>query len=191
MDFATAGTTLNTILDDSNDTTFSSSQKQRALTEAWNDTYVTSEVWDASLTYASGTYRYAKPATVTALQDIYLSATGSSSPFPDPIDNSLWEVVNGYIQFNSRADRIIPHGYTLYLKGRYKLVTTDSISDTNVQEYVLALAGTKTLKLLLHKKVNLFTKNDVSVSELLNTKRELEQDVVRYRQQLPRAWESA
>ena len=191
LDFATAGTMLNTILGDSNDTTFSSSEKQRALTEAWNDTYVTNEVWDTSLTYTSGTYRYAKPAGITALADIYLSVRGDSNPAPDPIDSSLWELVNGYVQFSSKADRAIPGGFTLYLKGRYKLTTADSITDANVQEYVLALAGAKTLKLLLHKKVNLFTKNDVSVGELLNTKREFERDVISWRQQLPRAWESA
>lgn len=191
LSFTDAGTTLNTILGDSNDTTFSSSEKERALTRAWNDGYVTNEVWNTDLTYSSGTYRYAKPVTITSLQDIYISATGSSSPFPDPIDSSVWELVNGYIQFNSKADRVIPHGSTLYLKGRYKLTTSDEIADTNVQEYVLALAGVYTLKLLVHKKVNLFTKNDVSVSELLNTKRELEQDVTRLRQQLPRTWESA
>ena len=191
LSYSDAQTTLNTILGDSTDVTFSSSEKQRALTKAWNDGYVTNEVWDTSLTYSTGTYQYTLPATLTTLQDIYISTTGTSSPFPDPIDNSLWELVNGKIQFNWKADSIIPNGYVLYLRGRYKLTTSDSIADTNVQEYVLALAGVDTIKLLMHKKVNLFTKNDVTVSELIGVKRELEQDVIRLRQQLRRSWESA
>lgn len=189
--YAAALTTLDTILGDSNDTTFTTSEKGRAMTKAWNDSYVTSEIWDTSLTYTTGTYQKTLPATLTALVDIYISPTGSSSPFPDPIDNSLWELVNGKIQFTWRANNVIPHGSILYLKGRYKLTTSDVISDTNMQEYVLAIAGVETIKLLLHKKVNLFTKNDVTVSELIGTKRELEQDIVRLRQMLRRSWESA
>lgn len=191
LSYSDAQTTLNTILGDSSDTTFTTSEKQRALTKAWNDGYVTNEVWDTSLTYTTGTYQYTLPATLTTLQDIYISVTGTSSPFPDPIDNSMWELVNGQIQLNWKADSIIPSGYTLYLKGRFKLTTSDSITDTNMQEYVLVLAQVDTIRLLMHKKVNLFTKNDVTVSELIGTKRELEQDVIRLRQQLRRSWESA
>lgn len=191
LDFTTALTTLNTTIGDSSDTTFSSSEKQRALTKAWNDSYVTNEVWDTSLTYSTGIYQYALPATLTSLQDIYISVTGISSPFPDPIDNDLWELVNGKIQFTWRADAIIPNGYTLYLKGRYKLTTSDSISDINMQEYVLALAGVETLKMLTHKKANLFTKNDVTMGELITLKRDLQQDVITLRRMLRRSWESA
>lgn len=191
LTFANALTELNTVIGDSSDVTFSTSEKQRALTKAWNDAYVVNEVWDTTLTYASGTYQYTKPATVTSIQDIYLAPTGSSQPFPEPIDSDMWELVNGKIQFNGQADRIIPHGYTLYVKGHYKLTTSDSIADANMQEYVLAIAGVETLKLLTHKKANLFTKNDTTVSELIAIKRELQQDVVDLRRKLRRSWESA
>lgn len=190
LSYADAQTTLNVILGDSSDTTFSSSEKQRALTRAWNDSFVVNEVWDDSLTYSTGTYQYTLPATLTTVQDIYLSTTGSSNPFPDPIDNSLWELINGKIQFNWKADNIIPDGYTLYVKGHYKLTTSDSISDVNMQEYVLALAGVYTLTMLTHKKANLFTKNDVSMAELIGLRRELNNDVVDLRRRLRRQWES-
>lgn len=191
LSYADAQTTLNTILGDTNDTTFSSSEKQRALTKAWNDSHVVNVIWDTSLTYATGTYQYALPATLTTLQDIYLSTTGSSQPFPEPIDNSLWELVNGNIQFNWKADATIPNGYTLYLKGHYKLTTSDSITPVNMQEYVLALAGVYTLTMLTHKKANLFTKNDVSMGELIALRRELNNDVTDLRRRLLREWESA
>lgn len=190
LSYTDAQTTLNTILDDSADTTFSTSQKQRALTRAWNDSYVVNEVWDTSLNYSVGTYQYTLPATLTTITDIYLSPTGSTNPYPEPIESSLWELVNGKIQFNQKADNTIPNGFTLYIKGKYKLTTSDSISDVATQEYVLALAGVYTLKMLTHKKANLFTKNDVSVGELIAIRRDLEQDVIGLRRRLRTNWES-
>jgi hypothetical protein len=191
LDFTTAQTTLNTIIGDSADTTFSSSEKQRALTKAWNDSYVVNEVWDTSLSYSTGVYQYTRPAGLSSIQGIYISVTGSTQPFPDPIDSSLWEEVNSKIQFSSRVDSLIPGGSVLYLKGHYKLTTADNISNINMQEYVLALAGVYTLKMLAHKKANLFTKNDVTMSELIGLKRDLQQDVVELRRRLRTAWESA
>lgn len=191
MTFNQGLTELNTILGDSADVTFTSSEKTRALTRAWRDPYVVNPVWDTSLSYATGTYQYTRPATLSAIEDIYISPTGSSQPFPDPIDNSVWEVVNDKIQFNSAGNRFIPNGYTLYLKGRYKATTSDTLTDERVIEYVLALAGVYTIKLLMHKKANLFTKNDTTVSELIGIKRELENDVRDFRRSLRRGWESA
>lgn len=191
LSYSDAQTTLNTILGDTSDTTFTTSEKQRALTRAWNDSYVVNVVWDTSLTYTTGTYQYTLPATLTTLKDVYLAPTGSSSPFPEPISNSLWELVNGNIQFRQQADNIIPNGYVLYLKGHYKLTTSDSITPVNMQEYVLALAGVYTIGMLMHKKANLFTKNDTSVAELIAIKRDLQTDIDRFRRSLPRDPESA
>lgn len=191
LTFADATTELNTILGDSADVTFTTSEKQRALTRAWNDSFVVNEVFDSSLTYTAGTYLYALPATLTTVKDIYISPTGSTHPFPDPIDNDLWELLDDNIMFTWAADGIIPHGYTLYIKGNYKPTTADAITNVNMQEYVLAVAGVETLKLLAHKKANLFTKNDVSMSELIGLKRELQQDVADLRRKLRRSWESA
>lgn len=191
LSFTDAQTELNTVLGDSSNVTFTTDEKQRALTRAWRDSYVVEDVWDTSLTYTIGTYRYTLPNGVTALKDIYISPAGSTSPFPEPIDSSLWELIDGNIQFSYRADSIIPTGHTLYLKGSYKLATTDNINDVSMQEYVLALAGVETLKLLAHKKANLFTKNDVTMGELIGLKRELQQDVDKLRRNLRRSWESA
>jgi len=191
MSFSDATTELDIILGDAADVTFNTSEKERALTKAWNDPYVVDENWDTSLSYTSGTYRYAKPSGVDSIQDIYISTTGSTNPMPDPIDADLWDDVNGYIQFSSKADSVISSTYTLYIKSLKKLTVSDSIEDTNLQEYVLALAGAYTLKLLAHKKANLFTKNDVSMAELIGLKRELENDVISLRRSLRRRWESA
>lgn len=190
MDFTTALSTLDTILGDSGNTTFTTAEKSRAMTKAWNDTYVHSDGWDTTLTYTQGTYQYAKPAAVDTIQDIYISPSGSTQPFPAPIDSDLWDLVAGNIQFQQKADYTIPNGYTLYIKGRKKLATTDSITDVQLQEYVLSLAGYNTLTLLTHKKANLFVKNDTTMAELIGLRRELLAEVKEMRARLPKQFES-
>lgn len=189
MDFDTALTELDTILGDENDITFSDAEKTRALTKAWNDSFVVTEGWDDSLTYSQGTYQYTSP--FEAVSDIYISVSGNTQPMPDPISNDLWELVAGNIQFNQKADYTIPNGYTLYIKGRYKLTTDDTLDTVNLQEYVLALAGYNSLTLLSHKKANLFVKNDVTMSELLGLRQQLLVDIKEARLRLPKAYESA
>lgn len=189
MDFTTGLTTLDTILGDSSDITFTNAEKTRALTRAWNDQYVVIPVWDTSLTYSTSTYQYAIPiATMTAVSDIYLAPPSTN---PDPIDASLWEVVNGNIQFGSSASNFITNGYTLYLKGKYKLTVDDTIDDVGMQEYVLALAGVNTLTLLGFKKANLFVKNDLTMAELIGLRRELMVDVKEGRTRLLKEFQSA
>jgi hypothetical protein len=191
MDTTAALVTLDTILGDSGDITFSPAEKNRALTKAWNDSYVVTDGWDTSLTYTQGIYQYPLPASMTSLMDIYISPSGATQPFPEPIDGDMWELVSGKIQFNQRADNTIPNGYTLYLKGRYKLQTTDTIDDPTMQEYVLALAGFNTLTMLGYKKANLFVKNDTTMAELIGLRRELLAEVNEYRLRLPKQYESA
>lgn len=191
MDFETATSDLDILLGDSANTTFTTDEKERALTKAWNDSFVVNTVWDDSLTYTQGTYQYALPETITTIKDVYLSVVGSTDPMPEPIDNSLWELIDGNIQFNQKADNIIPTGYTLYLKGNYKLTTEDELERANLQEYVLSLAGYTTLTLLGHKKANLFLKNDTTMGELIAFRRELNQDVADLRRKLAKEWESA
>lgn len=191
MDFNTASTELDIVLGDEADVTFSESEKTRALTRAWNDSYVVIPVWDTSLTYKQGAYQQALPTTLTTLQDIYLAPTGSTQPMPEPISNDLWEMVAGNIQFRQKADWIIPTGYVLYLKGRYKLTTDDTLDTVDLQEYVLSLAGVNTLTLLAHKKANLFIKNDTTMGELIGLRRELITDVKELRTKLAKEFESA
>lgn len=190
MDFTTALAELNTTLGDSSDVTFTSAEKTRALTRAWNDQYVTTTIWDDTLTYSTGTYQY-ELDSMTTLKDIYLSTTGTSQPMPDPIDGGLWELIDGNIQFNSKADRIIPDGYILYLKGTYKLTVDDTLDNVNLQEYVLASAGVNTLTLLGFKKANLFVKNDITMAELIGLRRELMVDVKEGRTRLLKEYQSA
>ena len=191
MDYQDTLDTLNITIGDSDDVTFTPEEKQRALTKAWNDSFVVKTVWDSTTTYSTNTYQYAIPISMTSVKDIYISASNNTaSDKPQQIDKSLWEVVDGNIQFNNYADQVITNGYTLYIKGNYKYTVSDTVSDVATQEYIIALAGYNTLTALTYKKANLFLKNDTSMSELISLRRELEREVKEYRARKPREYES-
>lgn len=191
MTFAQSLSELNIILGDSSNITFTTEEKERALTRAWRDQYVVNTVWDETLSFTTDDATYSLPATLTTLKDIYLSRSNTSQDFPEPIDSGLWDVVDGVIRFAPVANRIIPSGHTLYLKGNYKITTDDTIDNVALEEYVLSLAGVNTLTLLGYKKANLFLKNDLTMGELVQLRRDLQQDVREARLRLQKEYEGA
>jgi len=191
MNFDTTKDELNITLGDSQDVTFTPEEKIRALTKAWNDSYVVKVVWDSTLTFDASVYQYAIPTSMDTIKGIYISASNSSSNNPDPIDAGLWSVIDGNIHFNALAGRTIPTGYSLYIKGGKKLdPDTDTLDTVGLQEYVIALAGYNTLGMLGFKKANLFLKNDTSMGELITLKRDLKDDVREARAKLLREFEA-
>lgn len=191
MTFTESKTELNIRIGDTNNVTFTDEEKTSALHKAWNDSYVVKTVWDSSLTFDASTYQYAVPTGVSVVKDIYVKPTNSTQTEPQKVASNLWEVVDGNIQFKNYANTHIPDGYILYIKGAKKLdYATDELETTGLQEYVLSLAGYNTLGLLTYKKANLFLKNDTTMNELINLRREMERDVVRERARLQREYES-
>jgi hypothetical protein len=184
-------TTLNIRIGDTDNFTFTDEEKTQALTEAFNDDYVLREVWDTSLTFDVSTYQYAKPDGVDVVVDIYIRSSNSTDTEPAKIDSKLWEVVGANIQFKNNAEQIVPDGYTLYIKGKTKYVASDSIAETNLQEYILNLSISNLYATFMHKKAFKFVKNDTSVSEIVATKREAERRVAEYRRRMPKAFQSA
>lgn len=174
---------------DSDNFTYTIEEKEDALSEAMNDGLVRTPVWDNSLTYSVGTFQYTKPATVKTIQDIYIKPDNNLDE-PEKIDSTLWEVVGDNLHFKS-GSKVIPNGWTLYLKGYDKYDEDDIISGVSLQEYVLNLAQLKLLRMLGVKKALRFLKNDTSVAEIVAIKRELEAEVREYRRRQPTAWEAA
>lgn len=188
MDFTDFGTELNIALGDTDDFTFTPEEKSRALTEAFNDTYTVKTVWDSTQAYSYGTSQYPVPTTMDTVKDIYIKADNNLDE-PEKISSTLWEVIAGNIQFKPGSS-IIPDGYTLYIKGNYKYGVADTVTESNLQEYILTVAQFRCLKLLGTKKLNRFLKNDTSVNEIVTWKRDLEQDMMNYRKRLPTAFEA-
>lgn len=191
MDFATLKTELNIRLGDTDNFTFTIEEKTSNLTEAFNDSDVVKIVWNDTLTYAQNTFQYAKPSGVDKVLDIYIKRSSSSNDEPEKIASDLWEVVDSNIHFKHLAHATIPEGATLYIKGYTKYTISDTVTETNLQEFILNLAQLKCLKMLGIKKALRFLKNDTSMAEVVAIKRELEREVQMYRQRLPREFEVA
>lgn len=182
---------LDITLGDSEDVTFTPEEKTRALTKAWNDPYVVKTVWDTTTTFDSSNYQLAIPSGMDVVKGVYISNTNSTDSNPDPIDASLWSIVDGNIHFSALAGRTIPTGYGLYIKGVKKLdPASDTLDTVGLQEYVIALAGYNTLAMLGFKKANLFLKNDTTVGELITLKRDLKDDIREARAKLLREFEA-
>lgn len=182
MTLSSLQTDLNTLISNTTGFTFTSDETLQICTSAFNDKWAVSPVWDSSLTFIYSTYQYPLPATVTTVSGVYIER--STSNLPEPISAELWEVVNGILQFNNSAAQSIPSNYQLFLRGKYKIQTTDTVIDVGLQEYLRSLAGYYALRNLLFKKTMQFLRNDTSVAEIVATRRELYQDVARWRQQI-------
>lgn len=175
MDFNDTKDEMNIVLGDTADTTFTPEEKIRALTKAWNDPYVVDDVWNTAGTFLSTTYQTAIPSGVSTVKDIGIKI--SYDDFPESIDASLWQIVDGNIHWSHEARWVLPDSSTLYILGTDKLTVADTLSTVALQEYVIALGAVNTLTLLGFKKANLFLKNDTSMGELIALKRDLQKDV--------------
>jgi len=145
-------------------------------------------VWDSSTSYAPGTWQYALPATVSVVKGLYFMR--STSDYPEPRSSDLYELVNGNIQFNNNMNHWLGDSYTIYIKGSYKLLTTDSLPTTNHINYVLNLAAEILVSRLLLKKTFVFLTNDTTVGEISASLQAFQGQVLRYKQALLRDFEA-
>jgi len=76
-------------------------------------------------------------------------------------------------------------------KGRKKLTTTDNLTTDNLVNYVLSLAGYILYKQLAFKRNFLFLKNDTSMGDIINSRRDMQADMLTYKQALLREFESS
>lgn len=187
MDYNALYDELNIILGDNDDFTFTPEEKQRALTQAINDRYVVKTA-TGSFTYSTTSRAYALPSGVTTVRNLQYSTTAD---WPRTLPGDAYEVIDGtiYMDYDYRYD--IPDGATITVIGNAKLDDTDTISATNLQEYILTLAHYNTLSLLGTKKTNRFIKNDTNMSEIIALRRELQQNILQQRQSLARNYERA
>lgn len=189
MNFAQLLEKLNIRIGDTDNFTFTNEEKTDALTEAFQDSHAVIGIWDDSLTYDSNEYRYQLPNSVSAVNDIYIRNDDAIDE-PGKIDSNLWEVIDGYIHFKP-GSKVIPTGYTIYIKGTGKCTISDTISDVKLQNYIMNVAQLRLFRMLGVKKSLKFLKNDTTLSEVIAMRRELQSEVEEYRRTLPRAWESA
>lgn len=180
--------------------TFTSDEMNMALTNAWNDSFVVSTIWDSSLNYATGTWQYPIPSGLTTVKEVSLILPdfgldtippGTSDQYPGRIDSSLWEVVGANLQFAYDAQRYIPDSHVLYLKGTYKLQLSDSLPAVNLINYVLWLAADNLMMQLLLKSAFVFLRNDTNLMAIVNAQKVTGTKVLEMKQRLLREFQSA
>lgn len=167
--------------------TFTDDELTQALQAAWNDTYVVNIAWDSSLTYTSGTWQYTIPATLTTVRGLYYK--NDSNDYPRHISPDSYEIVNGKIQFNNKIQKILSDGWTIYIKGAYKLGSSDSLTTNAQVNYVINLAAEQLLNQLLLKRAFQFLRNDTTTADVVRSLQAIQGNVLRYKQALLREFE--
>jgi len=186
MNYADALSNLNIDLGDSDNFTFTVEEKQRALTQAWNDPYNVAVAWDESLTFDSTVYTYTLPTTIEYFKGLFYK--NDANTFPKPLDSNAFSVINGTIYISSDYQYSIPNGATLCIKGSKQLTTTDDLAADRV-EYVLKLARYNTLSMLGGKKANKFLQNDTSMPEIMAIRQTLEKEIANMRRRFTQSVE--
>ena len=175
--------------------TFTIDQLTQALTQAWLDKFVGNIVYDSSTVYNMGTWQYPVPSTMTTVRDIYIikpetNLLGAGGNYPEKISQDLYEVVNGQIQFTQITQNFINDTVTLYIKGYYALTVNDPLLTDGLINYVLANAAYILTKDLIYSRIFVFLRNDTTLADIINARKDLFQDMLFYRQALLREFES-
>lgn len=178
MDKAAILTKLNLRIGDTDNFTFSSDEKTEAVEEAFRDPYTAEYAWIDTETFSTSTFRQSLPATIDTVDNIYYKI--SASDFPETLPSDIWSARDGYIRWSRGARYALTDGSTIYIEGFIKLSTEDTINDTTLQEYVINLSIYNTLKTISSAKIYKFTKNDVSVGELIAMRQQAEREVLKY-----------
>lgn len=188
LTFAQALVQLKLLTSQTANFTFSDDELTQALQEAWNNTYVCKTILDSTTIYMTGTFVYPVPTAMNVPVEIYYKPD-SSLPMK-PISRDLWRLIDGSIYFNADATKYLDSNYTLYIKGRYKIASTDSLTTDNLVNFVLSMAAYLLLKRLSYKMTFQFLRNDTSMGDIINARRDMQADMLTYKQALQRQFEA-
>lgn len=188
LDFADALTQLKLITSQTGNFTFDDDEITQALTEAWNDQYNVTQATDDTTSFVPGTFSYSVPTTISVVRGIFYNPT-STDPLTE-LGSRLYQINTGNIVFVDDIQCYLDDYYTLYVKGSYKLQTTDDLPSTNNINYVINLAAENLLNRLLLKKTFVFLTNDTSISDIVNTIKIYSNRVLTAKQGLLRQFES-
>lgn len=169
--------------------TFTNDELTQALQTAWNDNFNAVIVWDDSLTFATTSWQYGLPLGVTVILDLYYRSSVTDNP--ERIDGSLYEIVDGQIQFAPASTRWLMSGMTIFVKGRNQLTVDDELPTSQLVNYVLYTAATILLEQLVLKQAFVFLRNDISMSDIVRALSTVQSAALRYKQALLREFESA
>lgn len=188
LTFANALTQLSLLTSQTGNFTFTNDELTQALTEAWNDPFLVNTVTDSSVTFTAGTFSYTLPSTISIVTGVFYNPT-STDPLTQ-ISPDLYQIDSGKIVFVDNVQNWLNDTYTLYIKGRYKITTSDPLSSTHKINYALNLAAENLLNRLLLKKTFVFLTNDTSVADIIRAIQVYSNRVLTAKQGLLRQFES-
>jgi len=191
MDLDTFKSKLNIRLGDSDNFAFTDDEKEEMLVEAMEDPYITESRVDATLTYSQGTFEYEIPEELSTVKDVYIKYGTTADPETMALPYDIvGNAEDGRFLRFKKGSEAIPDGQTIYLRGNYKFLTTDTIDDPRLQNYILNLAQLNAMDGVGIKKILKFVKNDTSISEILALRDQLERKVARHRASIPREFQA-
>lgn len=172
---------LNIWLQDTDDITFTSSEKEAFLDAAIRDPYVYDVARDSSLTTAANTYAYALP-TGFSDQITMVGINNAINGIPTWLDREGWYTEGGYLYFELR-NAGMPAGKSIILRGKKKLTSSDTFGD-NLQNYILHLAMVEAFRLIQSQLTTRFYKNDITMGEVSSVIAQHGSDAARLRSTL-------
>lgn len=155
---------FNRRMKDSEDTTFTSSEKDEFYAAALDDPYCTKLSRDTSLTITANQAVYTLPTGfVGNLTDIGYDVNDYG--YTHYLDRQAFEVIDGNLIFHY-SYRQLPGGKTLHLIGEKKLGTTDDVPEYLVP-YVLELMTIEAFEFLKSNLTTRFLRNDITMGEIV------------------------
>jgi len=161
---ATILSRFNKRMRDTEDRTFTSSEKDEFYAAALDDPYCTKLSRDDSLTIVANQPTYEMPeGFVGNLTDIGYDVNDYG--YTHYLDRQAFEVLDDLLIFHYSYQNL-PAGKTLYLIGQKKLATTDDVPEYLVP-YIIELMSIEAFETLKSGLTTRFLKNDITMSEII------------------------
>lgn len=174
-------TEFNIWLQDTDDITFTSSEKEAFLNAAIRDPYVYDVARDSTLVTLADTYVYELPEGFSN-QLTMVGIDTREDGMPDWLDRDGWYTEGGFLYFELR-NRGVQVGKDIVIRGKKKLTDEDEFGD-NLQNYILHLAMVEAFRLIQSQLTTRFYKNDITMGEVSSVIAQHGSDAARMRSNL-------
>lgn len=149
---------------DTDDRTFTSSEKEEFYAAALDDPYCTKLSKDTTVTIVANQAAYTLPTGfVGNLTDVGYDVNDYG--YTHYLDRQAYEVIDGELIFHYSYKQL-PAGKTLHLIGQKKLATSDNVPEYLVP-YIIELMSIEAFETLKSGLTTRFLKNDITMSEII------------------------
>lgn len=175
-------TRLNTELGDSDNATFSDTEKNEALTRAFEDEMVAVIERDTSVVITNSLTDYTLLSSIRAIYEIKVDTDGTGNY--RKLSAEAYDYIQPILELTYGYATALPSGSRLKITQLRKLGVNDDIPSKYVP-YVLNQAIAETVAQLQNKKINRFLRNDTTMAELLQRGQTAERKAGQLKKLLP------